>query len=187
MDAVKQAKNRPKKKGQARQREAKRPRAGGGGKGGNRNREGPRTAPGRPQPPQALTRSGADVHLQNPKHITPCTLKFCLFHHYMFTFKQRWTSETLGDGRFDLGGFPLQVTACLLLRKLTISIARAGRGRHSEVLEAPDQVQRPQGCCCWLCAGPGLTGGAQRGPFPWRWLRRRFARKVRTASRSVPE
>ena len=70
----------------------------------------------------------------------------------MFTFKQRWTSETLGDGRFDLGGFPLQVTACLLLRKLTISIACAGRGRHSEVLEAPDQVQRPQGCCCWLCA-----------------------------------
>ena len=58
---------------------------------------------------------------------------------------------------FSLGGFHLQVTALFLLRKLTISIARAGRGRHSEVLEVPDQVQMPQGCCHWLSAGPELT------------------------------
>ena len=88
---------------------------------------------------------------------------------------------------FSLGGFYLQVAALFLLRKLTISIARAGRGRHSEVLEVPDQVQRPQGCCCWLFAGPELTGGAQRGPFPRPWLGGASPRKVPEASGSPPE
>ena len=80
-----------------------------------------------------------------------------------------------------------QVAVPFLLRKLTTSIARAGRGRHSVVLEVPAQVQRPHGCCCWLCAGPDLTGGAQRGPFPRPWLGGASPRKASEASGSLPE